>query len=463
METTTNTAEFTYRNVPLIVIAGRPNVGKSTLFNRLLHKRRVITDPTPGVTRDPVEETAYIQEKPVRIMDTGGFKLTRTVNTSEAFLDDLVVQKTLDALKKADLILLLLDASFITPEDEEFIALIRPYWDRVIAAVNKTEGGRFEQEAWNLQRFGFKHMLCISAEHGDRIPELLDLLVSHLDFSKIEKEEEKQYIKIAVMGKPNTGKSTLCNRLTGSDASIVSDYAGTTRDVVEGKFSFKGKNFVVLDTAGIRRKAKVKENVEYYSVNRAIKTLDKADVMLYLMDASEGLTEQDKKVIALAHERGRAIVFVLNKWDMQVQDKKTVREAENNIRIMFAHMAYAPIVEISAKEGTGIKDLLNTVLQLYKQLNRKIDTGPLNTALSQWVASYPTPASKSSHFSIRYAVQTSTNPVSFLLFVTKPESVPSAYEAYLKNKIRSDLGFSHIPVTMELKASRRKWEQRDRG
>ena len=291
METTTNTAEFTYRNVPLIVIAGRPNVGKSTLFNRLLHKRRVITDPTPGVTRDPVEETAYIQEKPVRIMDTGGFKLTRTVNTSEAFLDDLVVQKTLDALKKADLILLLLDASLITPEDEEFIALIRPYWDRVIAAVNKTEGGRFEQEAWNLQRFGFKHMLCISAEHGDRIPELLDLLVSHLDFSKIEKEEEKQYIKIAVMGKPNTGKSTLCNRLTGSDASIVSDYAGTTRDVVEGKFSFKGKNFVVLDTAGIRRKAKVKENVEYYSVNRAIKTLDKADVMLYLMDAAEGLTE----------------------------------------------------------------------------------------------------------------------------------------------------------------------------
>ena len=264
------------------------------------------------------------------------------------------------------------------------------------------------------------------------------------------------------MGKPNTGKSTLCNRLTGSDASIVSDYAGTTRDVVEGKFSFKGKNFMVLDTAGIRRKAKVKENVEYYSVNRAIKTLDKADVMLYLMDASEGLTEQDKKVIALAHERGRAIVFVLNKWDMQVQDKKTVREAENNIRIMFAHMAYAPIVEISAKEGTGIKDLLNTVLQLYKQLNRKIDTGPLNTALSQWVASYPPPASKSSHFSIRYAVQTSTNPVSFLLFVTKPESVPSAYEAYLKNKIRSDLGFSHIPVTMELKASRRKWEQRDR-
>ena len=462
METTTNTAEFTYRNVPLIVIAGRPNVGKSTLFNRLLHKRRVITDPTPGVTRDPVEETAYIQEKPVRIMDTGGFKLTRTVNTSEAFLDDLVVQKTLDALKKADLILLLLDASLITPEDEEFIALIRPYWDRVIAAVNKTEGGRFEQEAWNLQRFGFKHMLCISAEHGDRIPELLDLLVSHLDFSKIEKEEEKQYIKIAVMGKPNTGKSTLCNRLTGSDASIVSDYAGTTRDVVEGKFSFKGKNFVVLDTAGIRRKAKVKENVEYYSVNRAIKTLDKADVMLYLMDAAEGLTEQDKKVIALAHERGRAIVFVLNKWDMQVQDKKTVREAENNIRIMFAHMAYAPLVEISAKEGTGIKDLLNTVLQLYKQLNRKIDTGPLNTALSQWVSSYPPPASKSSHFSIRYAVQTSTNPVSFLLFVTKPESVPSAYEAYLKNKIRSDLGFSHIPVTMELKASRRKWEQRDR-
>ena len=460
MEKHSGDEELVYRNQPLVVIAGRPNVGKSTLFNRLLHKRRVITDPTPGVTRDPVEETVFIKDKPVRFMDTGGFKLTRTLGSMEAVLDDLVVQKTVESLKKADLILLLLDAGEITPEDEEFIGLLRPYWDRIVAAVNKTEGGRFETEALNFHRFGFKELICISAEHGDRIPELTDLIFSKLDFSAVETVEKKVPIKLAIMGKPNTGKSTLCNCLTGSELSIVSDYAGTTRDVVEGVFHFKGKDFLVLDTAGIRRKAKVKENVEYYSVTRAIKTLERADVVLYLMDAVEGLTEQDKKVIKLAHDRGRALIFVLNKWDTQDQDKKTARKAEENIRIMFGHMAYAPILEISAKEKTGIKPLLNTVVELYNQLNRKIDTGPLNTALRDWIAAYPPPASRSARFHIRYAVQTKTNPVVFLLFATKPDSVPQSYIAYLKNKMREDLGFTKIPITIEMQASRKKWEDR---
>ena len=460
MEKHSGDEELVYRNQPLVVIAGRPNVGKSTLFNRLLHKRRVITDPTPGVTRDPVEETVFIKGKPVRFMDTGGFKLTRTLGSMEAVLDDLVVQKTVESLKKADLILLLLDAGEITPEDEEFIGLLRPYWDRIVAAVNKTEGGRFETEALNFHRFGFKELICISAEHGDRIPELTDLIFSKLDFSAVETVEKKVPIKLAIMGKPNTGKSTLCNLLAGSELSIVSDYAGTTRDVVEGAFHFKGKDFLVLDTAGIRRKAKVKENVEYYSVNRAIKTLERADVVLYLMDAAEGLTEQDKKVIKLAHDRGRGLIFVLNKWDTQAQDKKTARKAEENIRIMFGHMAYAPILEISAKEKTGIKPLLNTVVELYNQLNRKIDTGPLNTALRDWIAAYPPPASRSARFHIRYAVQTKANPVVFLLFATKPDSVPQSYIAYLKNKMREDLGFTKIPITIEMQASRKKWEDR---
>ena len=451
-----------YRNHPLVVIAGRPNTGKSTLFNRFLHKRRVITDPTPGVTRDPVEETALIRGKPVRIMDTGGFKLTRTAGSSEAVLDDLVTEKTLDALKKADLILLLLDAEAVTPEDEEFIALLRPHWDRVVAAVNKTEGGRLESEAQEFYRFGFKELICISAEHGDRIPELIDLLLSKLDFSGACRVEEKPAIKLAVLGKPNTGKSTLCNCLTGTDLSIVSDYAGTTRDVVEGSFSFKGKIFRVLDTAGIRRKAKVKEDVEYYSVNRAIKTLERCDIVLYLIDAGEGLTEQDKKIIKLAHDKGRGIIFVLNKWDTQEQDKKTARKAEENIRIMFGHMAYAPIVEISAKEKTGIKTLLNTACEVFNQLNRKTDTGPLNAALKDWLTAYRPPASFSARFRIRYGVQTKTNPVSFLFFATKPESVPQSYIAYLKNKIREDLGYTKIPINLDIQASRKKWEERDK-
>lgn len=447
-----------YKNLPKVVIAGRPNVGKSTLFNRLLHERRAITDPTPGVTRDPIEEDCFICGYPVRIMDTGGFKLEREPGTVEAMLDELVVEKTLASLKTADLILLLLEAGTITAEDEEFIALLRPYWNKVVAAVNKTEGGRREEEAYNFYQYGFDELIFISAEHGDRIDELSEMLVKKLDFSKVEEGEEESKIRIAIVGKPNTGKSTLANRLTHSEASIVSDYAGTTRDIVEGDFEYKGQKFHIIDTAGIRRKAKVHENVEYYSVNRAIKSLDDADIVFHMIDAQEGLAEQDKKIVSLACERGLGVIFVLNKWDTQDQSRKTFRNAEQNMKIMFGQMSYAPVVALSALEGKGIKDLLNTALEVYGQLTHKIETGPLNTALKDWVAVYPPPASRSGQFKVRYIVQTSTKPVNFLLFCTRPEVVSQSYLTFLKNRIRSDLGYDKIPVKLELKASRKKWE-----
>jgi len=453
----------TYVNLPLVVLAGRPNVGKSTLFNRFMKKRIAIVDPTPGVTRDPVEATAFIAGKPVHLMDTGGYKLTRDVGTMEAVMDDLVVEKTIQMIKKADLILLLLEAGEVTPEDEEFIQQLRPYWNKVIAAVNKTEGGRNESDAWNYMQFGFNELLFISAEHGDRIPELSEKIVSRLDFSNVkEGQEEEPPIRIAILGKPNTGKSTLSNRLTHSEASIVSDYAGTTRDVVEGSFRYNGRDCLLLDTAGIRRKSKVKENVEYYSVNRAIKTLDDCDVVFLMIDAQEGLAEQDKKICALAYERGRPIIFVLNKWDTQEKGRTAARKAEENIRIMFGQMNWAPIVETSALNGDGMKNLMDTALELYSQVTRKVETAALNAALKDWLFKYPPPASKTMHFKIRYMTQTSVNPVSFVIFATRPDTVPLTYITFLKNRIREDLGFDKIPVQLELKASRQKWEDRER-
>ena len=453
----------TYVNLPLVVLAGRPNVGKSTLFNRFMKKRIAIVDPTPGVTRDPVEATAFIAGKPVHLMDTGGYKLTRDVGTMEAVMDDLVVEKTIQMIKKADLILLLLEAGEITPEDEEFVQQLRPYWNKVIAAVNKTEGGRNESDAWNYMQFGFNELLFISAEHGDRIPELSEKIVSRLDFSNVkEGQEEEPPIRIAILGKPNTGKSTLSNRLTHSEASIVSDYAGTTRDVVEGSFRYNGRDCLLLDTAGIRRKSKVKENVEYYSVNRAIKTLDDCDVVFLMIDAQEGLAAQDKKICALAYERGRPIIFVLNKWDTQEKGRTAARKAEENIRIMFGQMNWAPIVETSALNGDGMKNLMDTALELYSQVTRKVETAALNAALKDWLFKYPPPASKTMHFKIRYMTQTSVNPVSFVIFATRPDTVPLTYITFLKNRIREDLGFDKIPVQLELKASRQKWEDRER-
>lgn len=451
-----------YEGTPLLVIAGRPNVGKSTLFNRFMQRRLAIVDPTPGVTRDPVEGTAIINGKPVHLVDTGGYKLTRDVGTMEAVLDDLVVERSLEMIKKADLILLLLDAGQVTGEDEEFIQELRPYWNKVVAAVNKTEGGRNESAAWNFARFGFKKMFFISAQHGDNISELAEYLTSRMDFSKVKEVSAEQPIRIAIMGKPNTGKSTLSNRLTHSNASIVSNYAGTTRDTVEGVFEYGGKKFQVLDTAGIRRKAKVHENVEYYSVNRAIKTLDRCDVVFLMIDAMEGLAEQDKKICSLAFERGRGIIFVLNKWDLKEdQSKKVIRDTKKWINIMFGQMEFAPIMTLSALEGTGIKALLNECIELYGQLNHKIPTTSLNMALKDWLFKYPPPASKTAHFKIRYMTQKSVNPVSFLIFATRPEVVPETYVTYLKNRIREDLGFDKIPVQLEMKASRKKWEDRE--
>jgi GTPase len=465
-----------YGNLPTVVLAGRPNVGKSTLFNRLLHKRRAITDPTPGVTRDPIEIDGFIAGKPIRLIDTGGFKLERSVGRGTSLqsaaaenndiIDDLVVAKTLAAIKKASLIVLLLEAGEINSEDEEFIALLRPYQQRLIVVVNKTEGGRREADSWNLLSYGFEKVFMISAEHGDNVGDLEQEIVSRLDFSAIQEAvapsvEEWQPIRIALLGKPNTGKSTLSNRLTSSNASIVSDIPGTTRDVIEGSFSWKSRSrrsyeFVILDTAGIRRKSKVTGNIEYYSVNRAIKTINEADIVILMIDAQEGLTEQDKKIAALAHDKGRGIIMALNKWDTMPKVKNTFEAAVDRIHFFFAKMEYAPIVPVSAENGSGVDKLLSTAVTMYGQLNTRIETGRLNQALQRWLEEYPPPSGPRTRFNVKYAVQSSANPVNFIFFTSRSHAVSEAYISYLRNRIRRDLGFSLIPVDIQIRASGKK-------
>jgi GTP-binding protein len=355
------------------------------------------------------------------------------------------------------------EAGEITPEDEEFIELLRPMREKNLAVVNKTEVGRREGESWNLLSQGFDGLIMISAEHGDRIVELEAAIAGRLKFDEQSEDggevggnrPPEREIALALLGKPNTGKSTLSNRLTASAASIVSPVPGTTRDVVEGGFVFRDRAFRVLDTAGIRRKSKIDGNIEYYSVNRAIKAVDRADIVFLLIDAEEGLTDQDKKIAALACEKGRGLIFVLNKWDRMPAVKNAENAVKDRIRYFFGQMEYAPVIPLSAKDGSGVEKLLKTAIRMDTELRRRTDTAVLNQALARWLAEHPPPQGPRTRFSVKYAVQVSENPVKFVFFVSRPAAVTEAYKSYLRGKIRKDLGYSMIPVTLDIRPSRK--------
>ncbi len=471
-ETTSPPKRVRYEGLPLVLIAGRPNVGKSTLYNRLLHKRRAITDPTPGVTRDPIEAECHFRDsdRRFRLVDTGGFKLEREG------LDGLVVEKTLASLVYADLVIFLVDAKEVTPEDEEFAQLLRRWSDKVLLVVNKADSPERDSMAWGHLRWGFGKgkasrevqadgaPLFISAEHGRNIDELEEAIIRRLDFSKIvEVELERAPIRLAILGKPNTGKSTLLNRLLGEDKSIVSDQPGTTRDPVEGRFNFKKRDFRILDTAGIRRKAKVHDSVEYYSVTRAIKSVQDCDIVLHMIDAREGLTDQDKKIAAFAAEAGRGVVFILNKWDEMPDIKNSFEAARDKLRYFFGQMAWAPVLPLSARDGFGVDKLMNTIVTIYAQLTKEIETSALMRAVEGWIETTPPPVGPRTRWKLRYAVQTSSNPQGFSFFVTRPEAVAEAYRSFLRNRLREDLGLDKVPVLLELKASRQGWVERKAG
>lgn len=445
-------------SLPLVSIIGRPNTGKSTLFNRLIGKRRAITDPTPGVTRDPIPERWQLGNNPVTLVDSGGVKIEMEG------LDFAVTDKSMSLLEQSDIIIFLMDCTMVNGEDEMLLEAIRPYTDKTILAINKVDDPKRDDLVWNFYSYGYQRIVPLSAAHGTGIEELEDTILGMLELERQEEEEkEKETIKLAIMGKPNTGKSTLTNLLTGRDISIVSDIAGTTRDVMIGNFSFRGSDYTVLDTAGIRRKSKVDEDVEYYSVNRAIKTIDEADVVLLMVDATEGLSDQDKKIASLIVRRGKGVVIVLNKIDLLKGVQNELAAIEDRVRFLFPILNFAPIVPISAASGDEVNNMLDTVSRVWKQLNKRIDTATLNEAIKMWQETYQPPRGKEGHYKILYATQVSVTPVRFLLFVNRIKDFPESYISYVKNSLRKDLGFSAIPIEISLRERRRNVSLNDKG
>ncbi len=444
--------------IPVVSIIGRPNVGKSTLFNRLIGKRRAITDPTPGVTRDPIPERWLLGNHPVTLIDSGGVKVDRDS------MDDLVAQKSLSLLSISDAIIFMMDCTEITAEDRELLEYLRPYTDKIVLVVNKIDDPKREDLLWEYYEYGYQRILGVSAAHGLGIEELEETLLGMLDLVSLEEApEEAERVKIAILGKPNTGKSTLTNLLVGKDISIVSDIAGTTRDVVMGAFNYKGTAFTVLDTAGIRRKSKVEEDVEYYSVNRAIKTIDEADVVLLMIDSVEGLSDQDKKIANLIVRRGKGIILVLNKIDLLAGIGNELEAIKDRVRFLFPILNFAPITSISALKGQDIGKLLDMVWMVWKQLNKRVDTARLNEAIKVWSEAYQPPRGGSGHYKVYYGTQISANPVKFLFFVNRVKEFPQIYIQYLKNNIRKDLGFTLIPIEIDLRERRRNPSLHERG
>lgn len=438
-----------------IAIVGRPNVGKSTLFNRLVRHRRAITDPTPGVTRDPIALEHEFAEREITMVDTGGY----TTETDDLAL--VITEKALAEVERASVVLLLVDGTEITALDEELVEKLRGAADRTVLCVNKIDSPERQSLLYDAYRLGLERVIGISAAHGRGMDELTDEVDKLLSAREREKGEvsddegdsvnESSGLRLAILGQPNTGKSTLVNHLVGKEASIVSPIPGTTRDVIEERFVWRNQEFVILDTAGIRRKSRVHENIEYYSVNRAIGTIENAEVVALLVDAEKGLSDQDKKIAQRIVDRGRGVVIVLNKWDLLPKVGNQYQAISDRIRFVFPVLRFAPIIPISATLGDGIDKFLTAVLQVRAQLYKRVETGVLNRHVQKWVEETPPPVRGGRRLKVRYMTQVNTLPVTFVVFVSRKKGFPDSYVQYLKNRIAADFGIDSIPFRLELR------------
>ena len=435
---------------PSILIVGRQNVGKSTLFNLLIRFKKSIIDPTPGVTRDLVFGEINWEGKKLNIVDSGGI-------SDESDETNLQVQKkTLNAQKDADLILFVVEAGNPLPIEEEYVNIVRKSGKKVILAMNKSDTPKKDGFVNDYFNFGLGEAIPISAAHNRNIDILMEKIFSEINYDskknndEDEDEDEEKIIKIAILGKPNVGKSSLLNCIVGKERSIVSPIPGTTRDIIDEKFIFENNNFTILDTAGIRKKSKVVENVEYYSVNRAIKSIDLADLVFLVIDSMEDVSDQDKKIASQIIKKGKGLIFVLNKWDLNKINNTSIKEKKEMLFYKFPVLNYAPVINTSAKTGEGIKSLIKTSLKVYDELHKRIDTSMLNRFVEDIVKEYP-PSSKKGILKIYYCTQIETAPVKFMIFVNKLSLINSNYQKYIINKLRESFGYSGIPIEILFK------------
>ncbi|MCA1023303.1 ribosome biogenesis GTPase Der [Halobacillus litoralis] len=424
----------------VIAIVGRPNVGKSTIFNRLVGERISIVEDTPGVTRDRIYAEAEWLTSTFNIIDTGGIEIG-----DEPLLVQMRAQAQV-AIDEADVIVFMVNGrDGITGADEEVAKLLFKSNKPVVLAVNKVDNPEMRENIYEFYSLGFGEPFPISGTHGLGLGDLLDEVVKHFP-EQIQEEIDDDTIRFSLIGRPNVGKSSLVNSLLGQERVIVSDIAGTTRDAVDTPFTKDGRDYVIIDTAGMRKRGKVYESTEKYSIMRALKAIERSDVVLTLIDADTGIQEQDKKIAGYAHEAGKAVVIVVNKWDTLDTDEKTMKEFEDKVRDNFRFLDYAPIVYLSAKTKKRIHTLLPRVLEVSENHAKRVQTNLLNEVIMDALAMNPSPSIKGQKLKIFYAAQVSVKPPSFVVFVNEPELMHFTYERFLENRIREAFGFEGTPI-----------------
>ena len=429
---------------PIVAIVGRPNVGKSTLFNRLAGKRISIVQDTPGVTRDRVYAEAEWLNYNFTMIDTGGIEPER---------DDIIVKQMRRqaniAIETADVIVFIVDGKEgLTPADNEVATMLRKSKKPVVLVVNKVDSLKEEDNAWEFYNLGIGDPITISASQGLGLGDMLDKVVENFDKS-IYEEEEDEYIRIAMIGKPNVGKSSLINKLLGEERVIVSDVPGTTRDAIDSYLETEEGKFILIDTAGLRRKSKVKEEIERYSVVRTYAAIERADVCILMIDATEGITEQDEKIIGYAHEMRKAIMVIVNKWDLVEKDDKTLDKFKKELQSNLKFLSYAEYLFISALTGQRTHKVLQMAKYCYDNYNKRISTGILNDVISKAVLMKEPPTVGIKRMKIYYATQVATRPPKFVLFVNDESTRHFSYERYLENQLRNSFDFKGTGIQIE--------------
>ena len=434
---------------PIVAIVGRPNVGKSTLFNKLAGHRIAIVDDTPGVTRDRIYADADWLHHEFKLIDTGGI---------EPKSDDIILaqmkRQAQIAIDTADVIIFVVDGKQgLTDSDNEVATMLRISQKPIVLAVNKVDNLKDEANAYEFYNLGIGNPFAISAGQGLGLGDLLDEVVSH--FKDYEKEEDDEFIRVAFVGRPNVGKSSLINKLLGEERSIVTDIAGTTRDAVDSYLETKEGKFVLVDTAGLRRKSKVKEEIERYSVVRTLTAIERADVVVLMIDAEEGIADQDEKIIGYAHDMKKAIMVIVNKWDLIEKDDKTMDKYMNDYKMSLKFMQYAPFLFISALTGQRTHKVLQMIRMCYDNYNKKIASGVLNDVIGKALLQKEPPMIGTKRLKVFYGTQTGVKPPTFVFFINDESALHFSYSRYIENHLRDAFDFTGTGLKIEYREKKK--------